>query len=270
MFTNYLTGQNGLNIMSFNIRYDNPNDAPNDWPNRKDMVAQMVTFHEVDIVGMQEVLKHQIEDLESRLEDYKWIGVGRDDGKSEGEFCPIFYNAEKLSIQKQSTFWLSETCEVPGKMGWDAACNRVVTWAKFKVNTTGKTFFLFNTHFDHRGQIARRESAKLLLAKIDEIAGEQPAFITGDFNGSPESEPYQILTNPKQGIKDAFNLSRTPHYGQLSTFSGFKPVEKDNGNRIDYIFISGDITVNKHAIFTDAWGGKYPSDHFPVFVNAEI
>ena len=225
----------------------------------------MITFYDIDVVGMQEVLKHQIMDLEQYLVNYQWVGLGRDDGKEKGEFCPIFFNKDRLEILENATFWLSETCEVPGKMGWDAACNRVVTWAKFKDKTDQSTFYLFNTHFDHRGEIARRESAKLLLQKVKEIADKQPVIVTGDFNGNPNSQPYQIITTSKNALKDAFNISQTPHFGQVCTFSGFKPIIADSDRRIDYIFVNESVAVLKHAILTDSWGGRFPSDHFPVF-----
>lgn len=255
-----------VNILSFNIRYDTPKDGINQWSNRKEKVAQLIEFHEADIVGLQEVLKNQLDDLETLLPEYTWIGVGRDDGKEAGEYSPILFQKDRFKLLQQGTFWLSETCDIAGSRGWDAACNRVVTWAYFKDKKQRKKFYFFNTHFDHKGAVARRESAKLILQKIKEIAGTNAFILTGDFNGDPKSEPYQILTKKDNSIDlyDAFLLSKTGHYGQLSTFSGFKVPTKDDQNRIDYIFVPNKIKVLKHAILTDSWSGLFPSDHFPV------
>lgn len=255
-----------VNVLSFNIRYDTPNDGINQWSNRKEKVAQLIEFHEGDIVGLQEVLKSQLDDLENLLPTYTWIGVGRDDGKEAGEYSPILFQNDRFKLLKQGTFWLSETCEVAGSRGWDAACNRVVTWAYFKDKKQRKKFYFFNTHFDHKGEVARRESAQLILQKIKEIAGQTTFVLTGDFNGDPQSEPYRILTKKGNGVDlyDAFFRSKTPPYGQQSTFSGFKALTEDDQNRIDYVFVPRKIKVLKHAILTDSWGGFFPSDHFPV------
>ena len=258
-----------VNVLSFNIRYDTPKDGINQWSNRKEKVAQVIEFHEADIVGLQEVLKSQLDDLATFLPAYTWIGVGRDDGKEAGEYSPILFQKERFKLLKQGTFWLSETCDIAGSRGWDAACNRVVTWGYFKDKKQRKKFYFFNTHFDHRGVIAKRASAELILQKITEIAGQNAFVLTGDFNGDPKSEPYAILTKKGNavGLQDAFFRSRTGHYGQQSTFSGFKVPREDDLRRIDYIFVPKRMTVLKHAILTDSWGGLFPSDHFPVLAR---
>ena len=156
---------NPFNVCSFNIRYDNPNDGEHNWKYRKENVAAFIQYHEVDLIGMQEVLKNQLDDLEQLLPGYAWVGVGRDDGKEAGEYSPILYKKDRFKLIQQSTFWLSETCDTPGTMGWDAACNRVVTWMELEDLTNQKSFFIFNTHFDHRGQTARLESAKAINSK---------------------------------------------------------------------------------------------------------
>ena len=188
-----------LNVMTFNIRYNTMSDSVNAWPYRKDKVASQVLFHEAHILGVQEALHDQMLDLQERLSQYKYAGVGRDDGKEKGEYSAIFYDTARLQALQTKTFWLSETPEVPGSKSWDAAITRIVTWIKFRDKKTKKIFFAFNTHFDHIGKIARRESAKLLLQKIKEIAGNTPAVITGDFNAEPADEPVQVikdLSNP--------------------------------------------------------------------------
>lgn len=255
-----------INVLSFNIRYDTPKDGINQWSNRKEKVAQLIEFHEANIVGLQEVLKSQLDDLKNLLPEYTWIGVGRDDGKEAGEYSPILFQKDRFKLLKQGTFWLSETSDIAGSKGWDAAHPRIVTWGYFKDKKKRKKFYFFNTHFDHKGEIARKKSAQLILQKIKEIVGKNAFVLSGDFNVNPESEPYQILTNKGDTVDlhDAFSLSKTGHYGQLSTFSGFKTPTIDDQNRIDYIFVPEKIKVLKHAILTDSWGGLFPSDHFPV------
>lgn len=253
-----------VKVMTFNIRYDTKDDGINQWANRKEHAAEVVKYHGVDFVGMQEALINQIKDLSAQLPDYAWIGKGRDDGKEAGEFSPIFYQKNKFTLLKSHTFWLSDSCEKVG-FGWDAVCRRVVTYGYFKENKTGKEFYVFNTHFDHKGQVARRESAKLVLQKMAEIAGKKPAILTGDFNALPTEEPIQIITqesNPLHLI-DSEKISKTPHYGPYSTFNGFKG-EEIPGRHIDYIFVKNGVKCLNHAAHADAWEGRYPSDHFPV------
>ena len=158
--------QKSFKVMTFNIRLNTPVDGPNQWPHRKTFAASMIRFHHADITGLQEAMKDQVDDLTALLPEYDWFGIGRDDGKEAGEFMAIFYRKDRFEVLEQSTFWLSETPETVSK-GWDAMCFRVVTWGKFKDKVTGKIFFLFNTHFDHVCEIARRESAKLLLQRIN-------------------------------------------------------------------------------------------------------
>ena len=216
--------EDNLRIMTFNIRYNNPDDGENAWPNRKVFATNVIRYNRVDIVGLQEALAGQVEDLEKRLPEFSWFGVGRDDGKKAGEFMAIFYLKDRLDLLESNTFWLSETPDEPG-IGWDAACNRVVTWGKFRDKITGKVFFHFNTHFDHKGETARRESAYLLISRVSDIAGDSPAVITGDFNAQPSSEPYKIITSLADcadKLIDSINVSRYSHYGPSGTWSGFE------------------------------------------------
>lgn len=257
--------QQPLNVMSFNIRYNAASDSLNAWPHRKDIVASQVLFHEAHIVGVQEALHGQMTDLKERLKGYGYVGGGRDDGKQKGEYSAIFYDSARLKVLQSETFWLSQTPNVPGAKGWDADFPRVVTWARLQDRKTGKTFFAFNTHFDHMGVVARRESAKVLLQSVKRIAGNAPAVITGDFNARPTDEPIQILTetgNPDR-LTDAKAVSATPHYGPTGTFTGFQAKERDN-DPIDYIFIKNGFKVLKHATLSQTWGGRFSSDHFPV------
>jgi endonuclease/exonuclease/phosphatase family metal-dependent hydrolase len=257
-----------LNVMTFNIRLHTKADSLNAWPYRKDNVASQILFHDVHLLGVQEALHDQMTDLKDRLPQYKYVGGGRDDGKQKGEYSAIFYDTTRLQALQSKTFWLSLTPEVPGSKSWDAAITRIVTWAKFKDRKTGKTFFAFNTHFDHMGKEARRESAKLLLQNVSSIAGKTPAIITGDFNAKPTDEPIQVIvekSNPLHLI-NAKEVSATPHYGPVGTFNGFGPREKDD-QPIDYIFLKGAWKVAKHATISQTWGGRFASDHFAVLTT---
>src|ERR1044072_3721252 len=192
-----------LKVMTFNIRYNTKNDSLNAWPYRKDKAASQILFHNVHILGVQEALHDQIMDLVKSLPRYKYIGVGRDDGKTKGEYSAIFYDTTRLKLLESATFWLSLTPEVPGSKGWDANITRIVTWGKFRDIKTKKVFFVFNTHFDHIGQEARRESAKLLKKKVKEIAGNNLVLITGDFNAKPSDEPIKILVDDPDKFTDS-------------------------------------------------------------------
>ena len=259
--SNPMFGQ--IKAMTFNIRMDTPSDGVNQWKFRTKNCAALIKYNQADFIGMQEAFIHQIKDIAAELPDYRWFGQGRDDGKEAGEFSPLFYHKTKFTLLKQKTFWLSDSCEKVG-FGWDAACRRVVTWGHFKENKTGKKFYVFNTHFDHLGKIARRESAKLVLMKIKEIAGKSPVILTGDFNATPEDEPIQIILNPKDSNKliDAEKISKHGHYGPYGTFNAFK--SEQIGKHIDYIFVKNGVTCSQHTTHSESWESKYPSDHFPV------
>lgn len=263
--------QTPLNIMTFNIRMNTPADSLNAWPYRKDKVASEVLFHQASLLGVQEALYVQMTDLQQRLPQYKYIGVGRDDGKTQGEFSAIFYDTTRLQLLQSSTFWLSATPQVPGSKGWDAAITRIVTWGKFRDKKTNKVFFHFNTHFDHKGEVARRESAHLLLKQVHAIAGGTPAIITGDFNATPDDEPIRVIVNKEDPLHltDSKAVSQTPHYGPTGTFNGFKQAELSD-QPIDHIFLKGKFRVLQHATLSPTWQGRFSSDHFAVFCRLEI
>lgn len=261
----------GFNLVSYNVRYNNPADGENAWPYRKEKVAGLLHFHKTDIAGLQEVLKSQLNDLALLMPDFGWFGVGRTDGDSLGEYAPVFYRKTRFKVLEWDAFWLSETPDIPSK-GWDAALNRIVTWGAMEDRHSGKRFYIFNTHFDHMGETARQESAVLLLNKVESIAGPAPAVITGDFNFTSTSDPYQILTDASDPwhIRDALQVSERPHYGPVSTFGGgFDEACKD-GEKIDYIYVKNQVRVIRHGILTDSWAGICPSDHMPVFSEITI
>ncbi|MCB0565955.1 MAG: endonuclease/exonuclease/phosphatase family protein, partial [Phaeodactylibacter sp.] len=218
--------QEDIRVMSFNIRFANPEDGVNYWPNRKGLVASMIRFQETDIVGLQEAMRSQLDDLVELLPDYAWYGLCRTDGSAapepDNEFSAILYRKARFELLENATFWLSEKPEVVGSTGWDAALPRISSWVRFKDKASGKEFYHFNTHFDHRGVQARAESARLLLKQIREIAGEYPVILTGDFNCVPTDEPYRILTDNNSSLADALFRSEMPHHGPLSTWSAFQ------------------------------------------------
>jgi endonuclease/exonuclease/phosphatase family metal-dependent hydrolase len=266
-----LTSAQELNVMTFNIRLNTASDSLNAWPYRKHNAASQVLFHKIHLLGVQEALHDQMMDLKQRLPKYKYAGVGRDDGKEKGEYSAIFYDTTRLQLLQTKTFWLSETPGVPGSKSWDAAYTRVVTWAKFSDRVTKKIFFAFNTHFDHIGQVARRESAKIVLNTVKEVAGNVPVIFTGDFNARPSDEPILIImdrSNPLHLI-DSREISQTLHYGPTGTFNGFRSKEIHD-DPIDYIFLKGKWKVSKHATISQTWGGRFASDHFAVMARVKI
>jgi len=264
------SGERALRVMSFNIRYDEPRDGVNAWPNRKTKVADVIRFHKADIVGVQEALLSQLRDLEKLLPDFAWCGVGRTDGKEAGEYSAILYNKSRFQLLETNTFWLSETPDRPGSMGWDAAYPRVVTWAKFKDRVSKKTFIHFNTHFDHRGEKAQKESAALILKKVGEIAGRFPFVLTGDLNVTEDSEAYKTLKNGNSTTRlaDAKYASAHGHFGGDSTFNEFKELQP--GRKIDYIFVREGMLVTEHGVLSDRWNGLWASDHIPVIAEIVI
>ncbi len=258
--------QTEVKVMSFNIRLDVKSDGENWWENRKDKVAGLMKYYAADFIGGQEVQHHQLVYLKEQLTGYDHIGVGRDDGKEKGEFSCIFYNKEKFQPVKQGTFWLSQTPDTVS-MGWDAVCNRVCTWGLFRLGKTQKMIWVFNTHFDHMGKLARVESAKLILAKMKELtSGKQyPVVFMGDLNSKPVDEPVSILNS---ALNNARTISEEPPYGPADTWNGFKFNQKPDGC-IDYIFTNRyeNLKVTKFASITDSYDLKYPSDHFPVMAH---
>ena len=255
------TGKSSIQVLSYNIRYNNPNDGEHAWPYRKDRVAELLQFHQADIVGMQEVLRNQIDDLESLLPEYSWSGVGRDDGANAGEFSPIFYRTDRFEMMDSGTFWLSETPEVIASKSWDAALTRIAHWARLTDRETGKRIFYLNTHFDHRGEQARTESAQLIVERVQQLAGDDPVIVSGDFNVPPTAAAYAAMTD---GLLDSRLISRTAPYGPLGTFSGFTVGSTPLEERIDYIFVNDSVLVQRHGVLSDQWNGSYPSDHLPV------
>jgi len=251
-----------LRVASYNLRMDTPADSLNAWSYRKDKVNALIRYHGWDIFGTQEGFLHQLQDI-SRMTEYTYIGVGRDDGKTAGEHSAIFYKTDRFELLDKGDFWLSETPDVPGK-GWDATCcNRICSWGKFKEKQSGKIFYFFSVHFDHQGVVARKESGKLMVSKIKEIAGDHHFIFVGDLNSTPETEQVKLLSS---NFKDAKSVTKLPPYGPDGTFNN-RFTNPIGAGRIDYVFVSEGFDVLKYAGLTDNDGLYYPSDHIPVMAD---
>ena len=258
-------------IMSYNIKFDDKSDTLNSWDKRKEQVVNLISFYQPDFLGTQEGLLYQLQYMQNGLSHMKWIGVGRTDGKKKGEFSALFYNTERFELleDSDSTIWLSETPGKPSK-SWDAALPRILTWGKFRNTSTQKEFYVFNTHFDHIGDTARTESAKLIVETVKTIGGNSPVILMGDFNVTPNAKPYIVLTQSNSSLQDAYHRSVLPHVGPEFSFEGFEVMGSSNKRRIDYIFVNDKVDVLKHAIISDFRDGRYPSDHLPVIAEIRL
>jgi endonuclease/exonuclease/phosphatase family metal-dependent hydrolase len=253
-----------LKAMTYNIRLDVAVDGENDWTHRKDFFYSQMQFYEPDILGVQEAKPNQVADMVAALSKYSNVGTGRD-GEGKGEYSAIFYKKDRFKVVSTNTFWLSETPDKISK-GWDAAFNRVCTYALFKEIKTGKTFWVFNTHLDHMGELARTNGILLILSKIAALNTKNyPVIFMGDFNSEPSTDRIIAL---KKVMNDSREISEEKPFGPSGTFNGFKHNEPVT-LLIDYIFISKNnkFRVKKYAVLSDSKDLKYPSDHLPVYIE---
>lgn len=255
-------------VMSFNISCDYGADGDNNWEFRDKLLINVIKTDDPLFLGVQEAVPAQMAFLKEQLPDYQAIGLPRDDGKEKGECMAIFFKKDFVELLDGGTFWLSETPEVPSK-GWDAACNRTVTWGKFKCKKTGKIFCYANTHLDHMGTIARAESAKLLLRRMHEITQDElPLFISGDFNVTDQSDVYNSITKGVgsiPGLRDSNKIAKERKAAQEYTFHDWDRVPADQGNIIDYIFVDNKIDVQKFKINpVKETNGRCASDHVSI------
>lgn len=259
-----------VNVMSFNIRYDNPDDSLDNWEYRKERVANAIRFYEVDVLGTQEVLHNQLEYLKQRLPEYGVVGVGREDGKEKGEYSALWYKKERFNLSDSGYFWLSETPEVAGSRGWDGACERIATWAKLRDKVSGKEYFALNTHLDHVGVAARREGINLILDRVRRLGGGLPVIVTGDFNSEPESDAIKHVTdssNPEH-LTDARTVSPVV-YGPAWSFHDFGKIPYDRRPLIDYVFVRNGLKVLRYGVLAETENNAFLSDHAPVLVTVE-
>ena len=259
-----ISNSQSLDVMTYNIRLDVAVDGENAWPLRKDYFISQIQFYEPDIFGIQEARPNQVADISNGISQYSQVGMGRE-GEGKGESSNIYYKKDRFLLKESSTFWLSETPNVISK-GWDAAFNRVCTYALFNDTEANKYIWVFNTHLDHIGELARTKGIELILSKIAELNTQNyPVIFMGDFNSEPNTERIIALKNQ---MDDSRNVSEEKPFGPTGTFNGFKYNEPVT-LLIDYIFVSKNkkIKVKKHAVLSDSKDLKYPSDHFPVFVK---
>lgn len=266
--------ESALTVVTYNIRYANPNDGEDVWENRREAMAAYLRDTRADVIGLQEAEPAQRAWLATRLPDYAWYGVGRNAEHDEGEGTPIFYRRDRFDAIDRGTFWLSTTPDVPGSRGWDAALPRVASWLKLRDRRTGRELLAINTHFDHRGPEARLESAHMLTRQIDALArtagGRLPVVLTGDFNCRPADAPYAAITKPMESalaLADAQHVSRTPHTGGDSTSNAFKAISP--GAKIDYVFVRDVGAVLSHRIEDPRVDGRFVSDHQPIVAVIE-
>ncbi|MDR2144962.1 MAG: endonuclease/exonuclease/phosphatase family protein [Tannerella sp.] len=258
-----------LTVGTYNIRLYSRSDSLNGnaWEKRRQAVVDLIKFNDFDIFGSQEVVHNQLEDMLKGLPEYAYIGVGRTDGKTAGEYSPVFYKKDKFKLLNSGYFWLSETPDKAGSFGWDAACERICTYGYFQEIETGFKFWFFTTHFDHIGVVARRESAKMILARIKDIGKNEPVIVTGDFNVNQFDESYLLLAN--SGVVSDSYEKASVRMAPNGTYNDWT-VNQWNKERIDHIFISKDFRAERYAILTNLYWAenddvaRLPSDHFPV------
>ena len=281
-----------LNVASFNIKCGTSHGMGNvkgfnGWDDRKALIFDLINFAAFDVFGAQEVRYGQLNDLVKALPDYAYIGVGRDDGKTKGEFCPVFYRRERFKLLDSGTFWLSATPETVSR-GWDGGCNRVCSWGYFQDRATKAKFYFLNTHLDHKGPMAKTKGAELIVKFIEEHCKGVQVIVTGDMNVYQDSEWYNIFA--KSGyLKDTFNAARY-RFAPSGTFSTFTPTRYST-NRIDHIFVSENVEVSSYGVLTlhywrasedeNAYETRLPanvekravhllSDHYPVQVKLRL
>ena len=260
----YCSNAQNIKVMTYNIRLDVASDGENDWTHRKDFFASQIQFYEPDIFGVQEAKPNQVIDMSAAFSQYNYLGIGRE-GEGNGESSNIFYKKDRFKVLASNTFWLSETPDKISK-GWDAAFNRVCTYALFKDLKTKTTFWVFNTHLDHVGELAKTNGILLILSKIAALNTKNyPVLFMGDFNSLPTDDRIKAL---KKEMNDTRDITETKPFGPSGTFNGFKHDEPVT-SLIDYIFLSKNnkFKVKKYAVLSDSKDLKYPSDHLPVYVE---
>ena len=266
--------ESALNLMTFNIRYGTANDGANHWSLRKDMVFDVIKEQNAAVVGLQEALDFQLAEIVAAVPAYRFLGVGRDDGETQGEYSAILYRPERLTVLANGTFWLSDTPTIPGSISWGNACTRICTWAHFNDKLTSRSFYLYNTHLDHKSQPSREKAVDLILKRIDQRTVKDPVFFTGDFNADENNPAIKTIktvsltvqTDPA-GVAQSTHLIDTfrqlhPDAQEVGTFNQFKGL--CNGGKIDFLWAMENVAVLKADILHTNTNGRYPSDHFPV------
>jgi endonuclease/exonuclease/phosphatase family metal-dependent hydrolase len=260
----YVAAPEPLTVMTFNIRYGTANDGDNRWEARRGQLFAVIKAHDPDVIGLQEALHFQIDEILAAVPGYRMIGVGRSDGGQSGEYAAILYRDARLAVRRSNTFWFSDTPEVVKSNTWGAALERICTWALFD-DKLGTPFYLYNLHLDHVSQPAREKSAALLLDRIKARAPALPVLVTGDFN-TGESNP---VTKAMLAVfRDTFRVLH-PDATEVGTANQFK-LGMTTGDKIDYIYVEPGTDVLQAEIIRTAVDGRYPSDHFPVVARVRL
>ena len=250
-------GAEPIKLISYNLRNSHGKDGDNVWMKRRHATPEMIRREAPDVFGVQEGLIDQLHYIDTECPQYARVGVGRDDGAEKGEFMAVYYLRDRFELLDSGTFWLSETPDKVSR-GWDGACNRTVTWVELKDRKSGKEFFYFNTHLDHKGKAAREEGVKLLIEKIHEIAGKKtPAILGGDFNTPVDSPIFKPLT--KYMVSARAKAATTDHKG---TFNGFGSAP--DTIVIDHLYYRGKLKCRLFATLDGNYGAPYISDHYPI------
>ena len=247
-----------VTVMSFNIRYGTANDGPDRWELRRGQLIDLLKAQNPDVIGVQEALHFQIDEILAALPDYRMVGVGRSDGGQGGEYAAILYRGSRLNVRHSSTFWFSDTPDVVKSNTWGAALERICTWALFD-DKQGPSFYAYNLHLDHVSQPAREKSVSLLLERIKARSPAAPVVVTGDFNSGESNAATQAMLTV---FRDTFRVIHTKET-EVGTANSFK-LGQTRGEKIDYIFVAPETDVLNAAILRNATDGRYPSDHFPV------
>lgn len=262
-------GKGSLHVMTFNIRYDNPEDGINAWPNRIGLVSETLNAQRPDLIGFQEVLHHQLDVLIRELPDYGWYGAGRDDGKQGGEYCPVFYRADRFDQLDSGTLWLSETPDSVGSIGWSADLPRILTWIKLFDRSEKDTLLFCNTHFSHVSDEAREYSAKLVLSMMHDLAGSSAAVLAGDFNFTSTKQAYQTLSKGYEELPGLIDTGAflDAYNGNTTTVNGFG---RSRRNRvIDFIWTNTLLKSVEYKVLEIRNGDMYISDHYPVMAGLD-
>jgi endonuclease/exonuclease/phosphatase family metal-dependent hydrolase len=253
-----------LTVMTFNIRYGTANDGENHWLKRREQLFALLRTHQADVVGVQEALHGQLEEIVAAVPGYAYVGVGRADGRQAGEYAAILYRIARLSPRRSDTFWFSETPAAVKSTSWGNTIERICTWAYFE-DREGTPFYVFNVHLDHQSQPSREKSVELLLARVAARDPAAPVVVTGDFNAGERNPATTAMT---KAFRDSFRV-RHPGAAEVGTFTGFT-FGRTTGDKIDYVFVDERTEVLDAAILRDARDNRYPSDHFPVTARVRV
>ncbi len=248
-----------VDVMSFNIRYGTASDGENHWNNRKELVREVIRDYLPDVLGLQEALRFQIDEIRKNLPEYDETGVGRDGG-TKGEYSAILYRIDRFDVDESGTFWLSDTPEVPST-NWGNSIRRICTWTRLLDKQSGSAFYFYNTHLDHKSQPSREKSVRLIVEFIQKRTHQDPFVLTGDFNAGENNAAIKYLKG-EGNVVDTFRILH-PEAKEVGTFNGFRGLS--DGPKIDYIFVNPSTSSTLHAsIVRTEQEGRNPSDHFPV------